>query len=137
MDHRVPKIPYPFYPGGWECSRFPGERLQQATQTLPSPGTAQPIPPDSSPGAETPGLLSLEIHPAPQTQMHIQSMSQQPMPCTQGMPCATLPSWGLISTEDTALGPRLIFFKKGGNDGSFTKIVKEEREGGRGARKKR
>lgn len=48
-----------------------------------------------------------------------------------------LPSWGLISTESAAVGPRLIFFFfKGGNEMPFIKIVNEESDKGRGGEEK-
>lgn len=47
-----------------------------------------------------------------------------------------LPSWGLISTENAAVGPRLIFFFFKGNEMPFIKIVNEESDKGRGGEEK-
>lgn len=48
-----------------------------------------------------------------------------------------LPSWGLISTENAAVGPRLIFFFfKEGNEMPFIKIMNEESDKGRGGEEK-
>ena len=66
----------------------------------------QSIPPDPSPGPQTLGLLSPRIHPAPETQMRIQSWASSP---GQDTPGDMLPFWGLISTENTTVGPRFIF----------------------------
>lgn len=88
--------------------QFPSEAQKQATQTSLLPQEQpQPIQPDSSPEPQTPGSSPRKF-----TQPQRHKCTSNPEPAAQagvlrGHPAETLPSWGLISTENTAIWAKI------------------------------
>lgn len=109
VAHHAPQIPYLFYPGSWD---IPGcqvsHRNRQHRHCLPQ---VQPSPARLTLPWALDTRAPLWKFTQPQRHKCTSSPGAScPCPVLRGHPVETLPSWGLVSTENTTVGPRLIFF---------------------------
>lgn len=93
----------------------PSNRKQILPREQNPPGQAACLSHPTFPEPKTPGFLSVEIHPVPETQVHIQSQVCSTDQGVQENPLETFPSWGGPRGKSSAM-PRLIFKNEGRRD---------------------